>query len=256
MQRAVKLIKSYESQFPDCIYYVPLFGKARRNITRHPDICIETCKALLEGISKTIIMGLDDKASIDDLNKKDVEPLVKAAAKLLRANDDIVEDHFVNRVGGLAHSLGALRNARGDISHGKAVPKQENSSDHFARLCLQMTDAVAFYMLKSFFMTRTLSAKSLDLDGQGVEKLGPPVLPGGIPDIPYEANAEFNDWLDQKNPLFGKLLYSDALYRLYYEDYVLELQAYTEDLESDLDLELDDLEDRLDAVRDDNGNTE
>jgi hypothetical protein len=218
------LLRANEAQFPDCAYYLPLFVKARRNVTVHPDICIETCKALLEGIAKTIILGLDASATREELDKKDVEPLVKTAGKLLRANDDVIEDHFVNRMGGLAHSLGALRNARGDISHGKAVPKIDKSDPDFAGLCLQMTDAVAFYMLQSFFnLTTPPAPPPVNEDAED-----PELLPGGIPNVDYEKNPPFNEELDRRFPLDGKLLYSDALYRLYYEDYLIELEAFTD----------------------------
>ncbi len=224
MQRSSKLIQANQASFPDCAYYLPLFSKARRNVSKHPDICIETCKSLLEGISKTIILGLDTAAISSDLDKKDVEPLVKSAAKLLKANDDVIEENFVNRVSGLAHSLGALRNARGDISHGKAVPKAKESSADFARLCLQMTDAMTYYMLQSFFAVNEPVAAIDDEDEQ------PELLPGGIPKIEYDDNSEFNDELDGQYPLDGKLLYSDALYRLYYEDYIIELEAFLDTL--------------------------
>jgi hypothetical protein len=226
MQRSSKLIKANQVQFPDCAYYLPLFGKARRNIAVHPDICIEMCKALLEGIAKTIILGLDPTATRNDLDKREVEPLVKLAGKLLRENDDVIEDNFVNRVSGLAHSLGALRNARGDISHGKAAPKMEESDRDFARLCLQMTDAVAFYMLQSFF-SRTPQA-SLVTEQNEAKAPEQEVLPGGIPSTEYDDHPAFNEELDRQYPLDGKLLYSDALYRLYYEEYLIELEAYTD----------------------------
>jgi Abortive infection C-terminus len=224
VQRSSKLIQANQERFPDCAYYLPLFGKARRNIAAHPDICIETCKALLEGIAKTIVLGLDSTATRDDLDKKEVEPLVKAAARLLRANDDVIEDNFINRVSGLAHSLGALRNARGDISHGKAVPKIEESDREFARLCLQMTDAITFYMLQSFF-TRV---SPVDAESMRTNAEEPEILPGGIPNTKFEDNLAFNEDLDRRYPLEGKLLYSDALYRLYYEDYVIELEAFND----------------------------
>jgi Abortive infection C-terminus len=213
VQRTSKLIRENQATFPDCAYYAPLFSQARRNITKHPDISIETCKSLLEGISKTIILGLDSTAERSELDKKDVEPLVKTAARLLKANDDVIEEHFVNRVAGLAHSLGALRNARGDISHGKAAPKAVESGGDFARLCLQMTDAMAFYMLQSYFSITQSTTAALDKDGDDAMELLP----------------QFNDELDQQYPLDGKLLYSEALYRLYYEDYVIELEAYQEE---------------------------
>jgi Abortive infection C-terminus len=223
VQRSSKLIKANQASFPDCAYYLPLFSKARRNVSKHPDICIETCKSLLEGISKTIILGLDAAAISSDLDKKDVEPLVKSAAKLLKANDDVIEENFVNRVSGLAHSLGALRNARGDISHGKAVPKAKESSGDFARLCLQMTDAMTYYMLQSFFAVNEPVTTIAEEEDEAAE---PEMLPGGIPKIDYDNNSAFNDELDSQYPLDGKMLYSDALYRLYYEDYIIELEAF------------------------------
>lgn len=226
MQRTTKLIKANQDQFPDCAYYLPLFSKARRNLTKHPDISIETCKSLLEGISKTIILGLDGSAVSGDLDRKDVEPLVKSAARLLKANDDVIEENFINRVSGLAHSLGALRNARGDISHGKAVPKALESGCDFARLCLQMTDAMTFYMLQSYFTV----TKPVPTTPPAGEEEAVSLLPGGIQDIAYEENPEFNDELDTQYPLDGKLLYSDALYRLYYEDYVIALENYLDSL--------------------------
>ena len=231
MQRSSKLIKANQAQFPDCAYYLPLFSKARRNVAAHPDICIETCKALLEGIAKTIILGLDATAVREQIEKKDVEPLVKMAARLLRANDDVIEDNFVNRVSGLASSMGALRNARSDISHGRAVPKAQQSDETLARLCLQMTDATAFYMLQSFF-NRTAPPVQPHVMGENEEAAE--LLPGGIPDTPYDNNPEFNEELDRQYPLDGKLLYSDALYRLYYEDYLIELEAY-HDAQQDAD---------------------
>jgi hypothetical protein len=231
VQRSSKLIQANQASFPACAYYLPLFSKARRNVSKHPDICIETCKSLLEGISKTIILGLDAAAISSDLDKKDVEPLVKSAAKLLKANDDVIEENFVNRVSGLAHSLGALRNARGDISHGKAVPKAKESSSDFARLCLQMTDAMTYYMLQSFFAVNEPVVAIDDED----EQPEPELLPGGIPKIAYDDHSEFNDELDGQYPLDGKLLYSDALYRLYYEDYIIELEAFLDTLNDAVD---------------------
>lgn len=153
------------------------------------------------------------------------------AARLLRANDDVVEDNFVNRVSGLASSMGALRNARSDISHGRGVPKTQQSDDTLARLCLQMTDATAFYMLQSFFSRTTppVLPPAAEDDEEQAE-----LLPGGIPDTPYEDNPDFNEELDRQYPLDGKLLYSDALYRLYYEDYLIELEAY-HDAQQDAD---------------------
>ncbi|MEH1869572.1 MAG: hypothetical protein V7K69_31880 [Nostoc sp.] len=45
----------------------------------------------------------------------------------------------------------------------------------------------------------------------------------------YEDNPEFNDLLDEEFPLDGKLLYSQALYKLYYEDYEIRLQTFLDE---------------------------
>lgn len=221
MQRAAKLIRARQDDFPDCAYYLPLLGKARRNARSHPDICIETCKAVLEGISKTIVLDLDGEASKEQVDKKDVDQMVKWAAKTLQKNDDVVEDNFVTRATSLANALGALRNSRSDISHGREVPKPEYSEEKFARLCLSMTDSIAVYMLESYFHHSQSEVEEPDKDQLKESETY-------LPDIKYEENAEFNDWLDQINPLPGKMLYSEALFRLYIEDYVIELDQFNE----------------------------
>ena len=226
MLKTTALIQENRKSFPEFDYYLPLLSKARRNARNHPDICIEICKATLEGVSKTIILGLDLNAVKADIDKKDVDQIVKRAVKLLKEHDNVVESDFVSRATSLTNALGALRNVRSDISHGREAPKPESSSADFGRLCLQMTDAIASYMLRSFFDAKRVSgalASSPSVD--------PPEEKGmdgaaGIPQIAYEKNSDFNDRLDLNNPLPGKMLYSEALHRLYYEDYVIGLEEY------------------------------
>ena len=59
MQQAVEMIVGRSADFPEFRYYIRLIKKAERNITSHPDVCVETCKSLLEGVAKTIILTLD-----------------------------------------------------------------------------------------------------------------------------------------------------------------------------------------------------
>lgn len=219
MQRAANLIKAHKEAFPECAYYLPLLSKARRNARAHPDICIETCKALLEGIAKTIVLDLDGAATKELVDKKDVDQIVKWAAKTLKQNDDVIEDNFVTRATSLANALGTLRNSRSDISHGREVPKPEYSDEKFARLCLSMTDSIAVYLLESYFaLAQSVKDGAIPDPAQAVETY--------VPDVGYEDNPDFNDWLDQSQPLPGKVLYSEALYRLYLEDYIIELETF------------------------------
>lgn len=232
MRRVVKLIRANEAQFPECAkYYVPLIGKARRNLVKHPDISIETCKALLEGISKTVLIHTKPEWNRHRVENMKFVPLVTHAMQDLRENDDVVEDEFKSHVVSFSRSLATLRNNRSDISHGRGAPKIAESSKKFAALCFQTTEAIALYMLESYFELRTaIPAVSPDAADEP--------LPGGIPDIEYEDNPDFNDELDSQYPLDGKLLYSYALYRLYYEDYIIELESYIDsisDAAEDLD---------------------
>ena len=153
MQQATNLIIDHSSEFPEFRYYIRLIKKAERNITTHPDICVETCKSLLEGVAKVIILKLDNTVTRKDLDggRNQVEALVKTAANLLKQHDDVVEDDFIKRCGSFAYSLRTLRNERGDISHGKAALKLVESSDHLAKITLQVTDGLLCYLLTEFF---------------------------------------------------------------------------------------------------------
>jgi hypothetical protein len=225
MLRTSRLIIARQAQFPACAYYLPLCSKARRNLRKHPDIAIETCKAILEGVSKTVILGLDTTANREALDAKKFDQLVKQAAQALKANDNVIEDEFITRATSFANALGALRNARSDISHGRAVPKLEQSTDAFARLCMQMTDAITSYMLASYFEPNGSHAPN-----EAVDVAAEPEFETDLPYFRYSEHPDFNDLLDLENPPTGKIVYSDALYRLFYEEYVIELQAYLDAL--------------------------
>lgn len=230
MLKTSSLIQANKGSFPEFQYYLPILSKARRNARKHPDICIEICKATLEGMSKTIILGLDPSSMKAKIDKKDVDQIVKRAVKLLKEHDNVVESDFVSRATSLTNALGALRNVRSDISHGREAPKPESSSEEFGRLCLQMTDAIASYMLRSFFDAKRATIAILPAPSPSPSENLPKETEGdgsaGIPQITYDENSDFNDLLDLENPLPGKMLYSEALHRLYYEEYVIGLEEY------------------------------
>jgi hypothetical protein len=122
--------------------------------------------------------------------------------------------------------LGTLRNERGDISHGKAVPKTAVSNDRLSALCMSMTENVICYMLDAFYSIPPRPEEML------VEAAEPtPTLPL----VSYDDNADFNDWLDEQCPWpEGRLIYSSALYELYYEDYLIQLREFRDDLEGEV----------------------
>ncbi|AJZ97018.1 hypothetical protein PFLUOLIPICF7_07385 [Pseudomonas simiae] len=222
MTPAIQLIEDNTAEYPEFLYYIPLMEKAERNLESHPDICIEICKCLIEGISKTIILDFEPETDRVVLGKMDLSPLSKKAAQLLRKDNTVIEDDFVTRVASVIHYLGVLRNERGDISHGKSAPKLIQSDNKLAAVILQVSSGLLIYLLDSYFSSRRLARSSPTIELTEEEALQ------DLEQVDYEDYPEFNDWLDEQYPYEGKLAYSFALYSLYYEDYLVRLESYQE----------------------------
>ncbi len=206
MKQTKEILNILESRYNNIDYYQTIIQKIEENVESHPDICIESCKALLEGLSKFIWKQIDITYDALVADKMDFHPVVRQAmTKLADFNEDIELD-FVNKVNKLIVSIGEVRNKRGDISHGKLSPKEYFSDSQFAHLVMNITDNMLFYVLHSF------SKVSL------------------IKELEYEDHPEFNEWLDDKNPM-GNLSYSKALFDQDQVAYEEELENYLEDEE-------------------------
>lgn len=203
MKQTKDILKALESRYTNIDYYQTIIQKIEENVESHPDISIESCKALLEGLSKFIWKQIDLSYDALVADKMDFHPVVRQAmTKLADLNEDIELD-FVNKVNKLIVSIGEVRNKRGDISHGKLSPKEYFSDSQFANLVMNITDNMLYYVLHSF------SKVSL------------------IKELEYEDHPEFNEWLDNENPI-ANLSYSKALFD---QDQV----AYEQELENYLD---------------------
>ena len=227
MRPAELLIIENATDCPDFRYYLPLMKKAERNVSNHPDICIETCKSLVEGISKTIILTLDESVSPDEIKDLKMSPLVKRAGILLQQDDTVIEEGFVTRVASVAQFIGVLRNERGDISHGRAVPKKLQSNDMLANAILQVSSGLLIYMLDTYFAK--LREKRIRAEEAELEK----VQAADLEELSYGDNEDFNSWLDESYPYEGKLNYSFALFSLYYEDYLVQLAEFRDSAEEE-----------------------
>ncbi len=201
MKQTKEILYALESRYRNIQYYQALIEKIEDNVDSNPDMSIESCKALLEGLSKFIWKQID--GSYDPLvaDKMDFHPVVRQAmTKLAEYNEDIELD-FVNKVNKLIVSIGEVRNKRGDISHGKLSPKEYFSDSQFSNLVMNITDNMLYYVLHSF--SKVSLIKVLD----------------------YEDNPDFNEQLDSENPL-GFLSYSRALFDQEPVTYQEELQNY------------------------------
>lgn len=225
MERLRKLIIDNNTALPDFDYYLPIIEKALNYEESRPDTAIECCNALLQGFSKTIILNLEagvDRADLDKQSEAKSDKLVKRALRCLKDNDDVYEDDFATRGASLALAIATLRNARGDITHGKAVPKELQSHMSLAVVSNEMTGTILRYMYSSYLqIVADRSAKSVPLKVTKGE-------PKSDFNIEYGDNPDFNDLLDQENPLPGKMLYSEALFLSYIEEYQIQLDEFLE----------------------------
>lgn len=209
MQSLKETIERHADEESEFRYYIPIIEKAERNEISHPDISIECCSSLFQGISKSIVYRLDLTCDRKAFEKLNLQRQVKKAFSCLKENDDILEDAFAVAAENLSRIAGEVRNARGDISHGRAVPKELQSDRSLARLVMNVAESVLRYMLASYFSIKPEIEAIID----------------------YDENLEFNEFLDLDNPLDGKTLFSLALYQQVYQDYRIQLIAFLDEKE-------------------------
>ncbi|HEV8506002.1 MAG TPA: hypothetical protein VGQ53_11400 [Chitinophagaceae bacterium] len=201
MRQTRVILNELELQYINIDYYYTIVEKIEENVNTNPDIAIESCKALLEGLSKFIWKQIDVAYDAIIVDRLDFHPLVRQAMnKLADFNEDIELD-FVNKVGKLIVCIGEVRNRRGDISHGKLSPKEYFSEIQFSNLVMSITDSMLSYILHCFSKVRA------------------------VKELEYEDNPDFNEKLDSEYP-FGFLSYSKALFNQDPVVYEQELQNY------------------------------
>ena len=167
-------------------YYLIALEKAEQNLKLHPDICIEACKSLIEGICKAILKSIDnglDERAIEGMTAK---RLAERAMTDLSAFDESIEVNFITNFSNLMQDLASIRNKRGDVSHGHVSPKLVKSTPEFAEYIYRLTEHTVHYMLRVFY--------AIDFGS-----------------IAYGDNPDFNAMLDEEVQLDGKVLWSQAL---------------------------------------------
>lgn len=174
--------------------YFKIIDIIHANEFENPDICIESCKALIEGISKTIIINLDNTKTPENIDDDNLPKLFKESMNLLSDNCEDIEGDFVIRFSAIIQVLGEIRNKRGDISHGRMAPKAIFSSRKLATTVKNMTECILEYVLEHYFTLDFTNGK-----------------------LVYEEMEEYNSWLDDntdfpiKKAKFSQLLYENDL---------------------------------------------
>ncbi len=204
MKQTKEILGHLEGKYKSIGYYYTVIDIIESKVESNPDISIESCKSLLEGISKFILGQLDD--AYDDKKKTDFPRLFRTSLNNISEHCDMMEQDFVLRACTMIEFIGEIRNKRGDISHGKLSPKIENSDSLLSNLVMQMTDGLAYYILKCFSTIEIVQV------------------------LQYEDNPEFNNLLDEENS-YGNLSYSKALFSQDVEAYKQELLNYIDSKE-------------------------
>ena len=178
-------------------YYQSHLDLVEGYIDEKPDISIETCKALIEGISKLSIHLLTQEP-LENLNNEKFQSLVKKALLELQQGRGFSDAEACRRMSGIVQYIGEVRNEHCDLGHGRASLKEQVNDADFADLIIGITDSVCPYMLRRLDQLADTTTE-------------------------YEDNPEFNDFLDEQNPLPGKTRYSRALFDQEFETYEIEL---------------------------------
>lgn len=182
------IIDKHDDTHEEFGYYKTIVEKIEENHKSNPDISIESCKSLIEGISKTILLRLNKSLTEEKVNGFDAHIIFRKCCNNLGKNQPL-EIEFSRQGYNLVKRMAELRNERGDISHGKVSPKSTLSAKESALMIMGVTDSIAHYLLIHFF--------KIDLSSQE--------------EIKYGKNENFNVYLDESYPELG-LSYSMALF--------------------------------------------
>ncbi len=190
-----KLINENSIYFEKMEYYFAIAQEAEVNLRDNPDISIESCKSLIEGVSKYILsVLLAENYNDNTISRKKFKAIVNTMLKEVAKRRGAIDDnHFISQCLEFVGILGKTRNDRGDICHGRCSPKEEVSSPELAKLVFSMTDAVLSYILDIFFQIEDPRIKEEE-------------------SYDHESLRDFNDYLDEENPLDDGISYSKAIF--------------------------------------------
>jgi hypothetical protein len=219
------------------------------------DNSIETCKSLIEGISKTVLSQIDLKhkqvrerfgehelKSLDSTFDKmagkgeDFQVLFRQAILVLANYHPACQKELMDCFGNkFCQYIGRVRNERGDIAHGRAAPKIEKSTFDLAFMIENVTDLITFHMLEVLSIIDFSKVDEVSQDQAIAESfMFKEDFELEIINERERTIREFNESLDRLYPFEGKARYSLALYAQYLEDYEIQLQEYIDTKEQEL----------------------
>lgn len=259
MELTKNSINVHKSVLPGLEGYTVLVEKIVENREVHPDIAIESCKSLVEGLCiKALSLLSEDYNKSKNIRQKcknkfpflldktfDLVFSEHIAAVMHGALSSIIYDvskinnlkknaneHLKKRALGALENISAYRNERGDISHGRDYPKKSISDVSLSKSICSISDGICYFLIEQMAIKYRSKRKVSN-------KLN------------YEDLLDFNEWLDNVHNVlsikvdFSKLLFVNA-YEKYEEYYLSEyLPLVEEDSTSEMlysnNLKIDDV---------------
>ena len=217
-------VKENLQQIPSMTPFLAHVEIIQQNVHTNPTLCVETCKALIEGICKTILTNKNRAFSSSVTFSGLVRDTITSTLNTDEPyRSDIVD--LTRRITGVADKLGSIRNNTGFISHGMDVlnPRLTETLSLFA---CKITDTIGGFILRCYSNNR-----SQNTDHR----------------IHYEDCKPFNEYFDSLNPLpFGlsaSLASKEQDYEAYRESYLEYLNEIASELEEFLEIsEIEDCE--------------
>lgn len=208
MKQTTNILNKLEGQYFNIDYYHTIVEKIEKNVVENPDIAIESCKSLFEGLGKFIILNIDKSLSFDVVDGFKYKRAITKAVDLLEKQDLEFESDFAKKLLEVLDIIGSIRNDRGDVSHGRLSPKPIQSTSEFSNSIMTLTDSFASYLLISF--SKIPKEKKVE----------------------FEDYPDFNEKLDSEYQVGLLKSYSKALYDQDPVAYEQELQNYLDTKET------------------------
>ncbi|UUC46432.1 hypothetical protein [Flavobacterium cerinum] len=251
-------IEEFKDEVDGLTGYYLIIDEIEDNLPENPDISIESCKSLIEGLSKKALELISDKYNADKQLMKACEgnmsTLVKTAfdevyktsieKDLHESLYNIIQNKSrVNKLLDAAKvemqkntkkavdKIAAIRHDRGDISHGRVYPKKSESELHLANSILSITDGICSFMIHELAIQYQLKLEQAKM-------------------LVYKEEGDYNQWLDEQNDnLLTKIDFSRLLYNNNYEKYEeIFYSEYQDSLSSEKLEELEELDKKLDTI--------
>ncbi|MGO3719359.1 MAG: hypothetical protein ACTJGD_08500 [Mesonia hippocampi] len=207
MEKTRAVITANLSSFKEFEYYFSIIDIAEESVNEKPDVTIDCCKSLIEGVSKSILITLDSNYNKNNKLVDGVKALklFDKAIKLISKYDQSLigkETEFLSKSRELVDIIINIRNNRGEISHGKFTPKPNEiiSTSEFGLFVINLTDSIISFMLKILFQIDIPKSERLVYDEEEMEA--------------------YNIWLDDSTDFpIKKAKYSQLLYENDYDEY-------------------------------------